>query len=96
MSFTCVIKVVPLSGRTAAILDKNKVLKCYLKSPPENGKANKELIQYLAKALKIPQMSVTLVSGATGRTKLVRINTGHTYEQLLDALEVPRQLGVIE
>lgn len=94
--FTCIIKVIPSSGRTATAINKNGTLKCYLKSPPEDGKANKELIQYLAKALKIPQTAVTIVSGATSRTKLIRITTDHTYEQLLDALEIPAQVSILK
>lgn len=94
MAFTCVIKVVPAAGRVAAILDKNKTLKIYLKSPPEGGKANKELITMIAKALKIPQSMVTIVSGATARTKLIRVATAHTYEELLAALHISQQLSM--
>ena len=94
--FTCLIKVVPSSGRNTVTLDKNKTLKWHLKSPPEDGKANKELMQSVAKALKIPQNAVTIVSGATSRTKLIRITTDHTYEQLLDVLEIPQQLDLLK
>lgn len=92
--FTCIIKVVPSSGRLGAVLDKNSQLKCYLKSPPEDGKANQELIKYIAQALKIPQKMVTIVTGATSRTKLIRVATDHTYEQLLDALDIEKQMSI--
>ncbi len=94
--FTCIVKVVPSAGRIAAILDKNNQLKCYLKSPPEDGKANAELIKYFAHALKIPQKSITIVTGATNRTKLIRVATDHTYEQLLDALDIAKQLTILK
>jgi uncharacterized protein len=93
---TIIIKIIPSSGRQAITLKKNNLLTCYLKSPPEDGKANKELIQFLAKALKIPQSAVTIVSGAMRRTKLIRIAIDHTYEQLLAALEIPEQLGLLK
>jgi uncharacterized protein (TIGR00251 family) len=92
--FTCIVKVVPSSGRSNVILDKNNQLKWYLKSPPENGKANQELIKAIAKALKIPQNMVTIVTGATSRTKLIRVATDHTYEQLLDVVGIERQMKI--
>jgi len=92
--FTCIVKVVPSSGRSVTVLDKNNQLKWYLKSPPEDGKANQELIKSIAQALKIPQKMVTIVTGATSRTKLIRVATDHTYEQLLDATGIERQLRI--
>ncbi len=92
--FTCMIKVSPSSGRNAVAFDKNGQLKWHLKSPPEDGKANQELIKSVAQALKIPQNMVTIVTGATNRTKLIRVSTEHTYEQLLDALGIAKQLTI--
>jgi len=45
MSLVFDLKVVPRSGRNKWVLDKSGKLKCYLKSPPEKGLANKELIK---------------------------------------------------
>lgn len=92
--FTCVIKVVPSSGRSQAMLDKTNQLKWYLKSPPEDGKANQELIKAIAQALKIPQKMVTIVTGVMRRTKLVRVATDYTYEQLLNAVGIEKQLKI--
>jgi uncharacterized protein (TIGR00251 family) len=92
--FTCIIKVVPSSGRSMASLDKNNQLKWHLKSPPEDGKANQELIKAIAQALKIPHNMVTIVTGAIRRTKLIRVATDHTYEQLLNAVKVEKQLKI--
>jgi uncharacterized protein (TIGR00251 family) len=92
--FTCIVKVVPSSGRSMASLDKNNQLKWYLKSPPEDGKANQELIKAVAQALKVPQKMVTIVTGATSRTKLIRVTTDHTYEQLLDAVGIEKQMTI--
>lgn len=92
--FTCIIKVVPSSGRSQTMLDKTNQLKWYLKSPPEDGKANQELIKAIAQALKIPQKMVTIVTGATGRTKLIRVATDHTYDQLLNAMGIEKQLTI--
>lgn len=44
-----------------------------LNSPPEKGKANHELVEYLAGALKMPRAAVTIVRGVASRHKTVRI-----------------------
>lgn len=40
-----------------------------LRAVPEDGKANKALIKFLAKQWKIPSSSISLKSGATSRYK---------------------------
>jgi len=85
------VKVVPSSGKSTCVLDKNDNLKCYLKSPPEKGKANKELIKLLATALSIAQQHVCLISGLTSRNKKVRIDLDITFEQLLEKLGIEFQ-----
>ena len=61
-------------------------VKLSIQAPPVDGKANAALCAFLADRLKIPIAAVTLVSGASGRDKRVRIN-GVTPEQALTALE---------
>jgi len=69
------IKVVPNYSRTEffAIMDDN-TLKIRLKAVPEKWKANTELIRFLSEALQIQKTSIELISWATDRTKLIRIN----------------------
>jgi uncharacterized protein len=47
-----------------------------LKSPPVDGKANAELIALLAEHFRCPKAAVTIKAGASGRNKLVRVETG--------------------
>jgi uncharacterized protein (TIGR00251 family) len=42
-------------------------------APPENGKANAALIQLLAKIWRQPKTALTIIAGATSRTKLLHI-----------------------
>lgn len=51
-------------------------LKVQVTTVPENGKANAALIKLLAKALKCPKTSLTIISGATDRNKVVAISGG--------------------
>ena len=44
-----------------------------LRSPPVDGKANKELLSLVARHFACPKSAVSLKSGASARTKLVRI-----------------------
>jgi len=53
--------------------DGDVFLKVRVTAVPEDGKANKALIQLLAKALRIPKSSISFVSGETARKKILRI-----------------------
>ena len=44
-----------------------------LKSPPVDGKANDELVALVARHFGCSKSAVSIKSGASGRTKLVRI-----------------------
>ncbi len=86
MSLIIYLKVVPASGQQKWAIGKNGELKAYLKNQPEKGLANKELIKMLAKALRIPQDDVQILSGDKARTKKIKIQALITYEHLLTTL----------
>jgi uncharacterized protein (TIGR00251 family) len=94
MSLMIEIRVAPSAGKQQCILDKSGRLKCYLKSPAERGLANQELIELLARALKVPQKTIRIVAGATARTKLVCIEHIITVEKVLAALGIEKQLNI--
>lgn len=48
-------------------------LKARVSAPPEDGKANKALVQLLAKELGLAKSAVSILSGETARTKILRI-----------------------
>jgi hypothetical protein len=48
-------------------------IKIRLKAVPEKGKANEELIRFLAEELGVRKDTIEVVSGATDTVKLVRI-----------------------
>ncbi len=49
-------------------------LKVRLKAPPVDGAANKELIRFLSKLLKVPKSGFTLLKGHANRRKVMQIN----------------------
>lgn len=68
------IRVAPRASKDEIAGLHGDALKVRLCAPPVEGKANEALVRFLAKTLDIPARSVELVSGATGRNKLVRIH----------------------
>ena len=87
------VKVVPGSGRIAWKRE-GDLLKCYVKSPAENGKANRELIGLIAKALGIPVRDVTIILGATARKKRIRIDAVVTRAMILEKLGIVQQMSL--
>ena len=53
-----------------------RVLKVKIAAPPVEGKANKEIVLFLAKALGVTKSSIKVVHGTSGRIKLVEIPDG--------------------
>ena len=50
-----------------------RVLKVKIAAPPVEGKANKEIVLFLAKLLKVTKSSIEVVHGTSGRIKLVEL-----------------------
>ena len=88
MPFIFEVKVFPGSGRKGWAIDKSGNLKCYLKSPAEQGKANDELIKNIAKALGITQNRVSIISGELSRKKRIRVEAEMTFNQFLQFLGI--------
>ncbi|MBY5332572.1 DUF167 domain-containing protein [Rhizobium leguminosarum] len=85
------VRLTPNGGRDAldgieADGEGKAFLKARVTSVPEKGKANKALILLIAKSLRIPKSSVSLVSGETARKKILRIDGDP--EDLLKKLEM--------
>ena len=59
--------------RPDAVLDGRAALAARVRAVPEKGKANKALIQLLAKAAGVAPSSVSLISGDTSRVKVLQV-----------------------
>ena len=68
------VKVKPNSKQQKILEELDGSLTVYLKSPPVDGQANKELIEVLAKKFHISKSYITIKSGALSRQKLIEIN----------------------
>ncbi|GAB4182484.1 MAG: DUF167 domain-containing protein [Coleofasciculaceae cyanobacterium] len=69
------VKVKPNSKKQAIEESADGNLTAYLKSPPVDGKANKELIELLAEKFDVPKSQVRITSGLSSRIKWVEIET---------------------
>jgi len=69
-----VVRVTPRSARDEVIGYADGVLRVRLRAPPVDGKANDSLVRLLASRFGIPARDLDIISGATGRTKHVRVS----------------------
>jgi uncharacterized protein (TIGR00251 family) len=83
---TFAVKVHPRAKKNAITGELGEALKISLTAPPIDGKANEACIEFFAKLLKVPRSSVTIASGQSSRTKVIRVIG-------LSAEEIRRRLG---
>lgn len=86
MPITIDIKVIPRARAQKIQQDATYTLRCHVKSPPEDNKANQELIQLLAKELGIPKRDISIVTGATSRIKRLHIASITSVQELYKRL----------
>jgi hypothetical protein len=67
-------RIVPGSSRTAVCGLFDGMLKIKVSAPPEKGKANQCLLEFLAKQLGVKKNAVHLVSGQTNRVKRLQVS----------------------
>jgi uncharacterized protein (TIGR00251 family) len=81
------IRVIPRARRTEVSGRRGEAILIRLAAPPVDGAANTELVAFLADRLDVPQRTIAIVRGATGRDKAVAIDG-------LTPGEVARRLGL--
>lgn len=72
------LRVTPRASRNAvaglaATADGGAALKVTVTTVPEDGKANQAVVELLAKAWRTPKSSISVVSGATDRNKIILV-----------------------
>jgi len=69
------IKVMPGAGKSlVSELLADETIKIALKAQAEKGKANLELISFLASEFKVSKESIKIISGRSSKIKLLKIN----------------------
>lgn len=78
---TFAVKVIPRASRTEIVGVEGDAVKIRLCAPPVEGRANEALVKFLADMFRLSKSNVEIVTGETGRRKLVRLR-GVRGEQL--------------
>jgi hypothetical protein len=68
------LHVQPGARRTAVAGEHGQRLKVALRSPPVDGKANEELLRFLAEALGLRRSGLRLASGQASREKTIALD----------------------
>jgi uncharacterized protein (TIGR00251 family) len=74
-SITLQVKVKPSARVSSLCQEPDGTWRAQLKSPPIDGKANLELIALVADHFGCHRSAVVIRSGASGRMKLVKVET---------------------
>ncbi len=85
-SVTFWLNVKPRSARERLRVGGNGELRLEIHAPATEGQANDACIRFLARALRLPQACVVILSGARSRRKCLRI-TGHSPEDTVAHLD---------
>ncbi len=80
------IKLLPKSSRNQVVGREGEHFKVKVTAPPVEGRANKALIDLLAKKLGIPKGHIEIITGKSSRLKSVRID-GLSQEDIIRKVE---------
>lgn len=67
------VKIIPNSARNKVVGWHDNYLKIKINASPEKGKANKELISFLADKFNLAKSSIKILKGQTNRIKLIEL-----------------------
>ncbi len=79
------LKVLPRSSSNKVVGMEGDAIKIKIAAPPEKGKANDEVVFFLASLLKVAKSNIAIEGGERSRNKLVRIY-GVKKEEVFDKL----------
>ena len=85
------VKVQPGAAKNEIIGVQGDVLKIKINAPPVKGKANKALMDFLAKELGVKKSEIEIVSGHTSRVKKIKVmgeGTEKILQELIDNISV--------
>lgn len=76
---TLIVQITPKSSKNQIVGwikdEKGRdILKIKIAAVPEDGKANRALVAFLANTLKLPKSAITIASGEASRVKALRIS----------------------
>jgi uncharacterized protein (TIGR00251 family) len=81
------IRAQPKASKTELAGEHGDALKIRIAAPPVDGEANRELLRFLAKRLHVTGSSIRVVSGESGRNKVIEVQ-GTSPTAILAALNM--------
>ena len=79
------VKVTPNAGRNEITGVKEGVLQVKIGAPPDKGKANKELVDFLSEKLGVKKSAVLIIKGQASRNKVITVD-GLNGEEIIKRL----------
>jgi uncharacterized protein (TIGR00251 family) len=79
------VKAIPRASRSEVAGIHGDMVRIRLAAPPVDGAANEELVRFLAETLSVSRTAILLVSGKTGRSKVLLVS-GVAMEQAFQKL----------
>lgn len=67
------VRVTPKAAANRIAVDADGLIRVYVTTVPEGGKATAAVVQLLAKAIGIPKSRLVLIRGETAREKTFRV-----------------------
>ncbi|OGN88076.1 MAG: hypothetical protein A2Z74_04370 [Chloroflexi bacterium RBG_13_46_9] len=67
------VQVHPSAKRNEILRFENGIWHLKIAAPPVEGKANKELVDFLSEVLKVSKSRISIEKGATSRKKLIAV-----------------------
>lgn len=68
------VRVQPRALQSNIVGEIEGSLKVKIAAPPADGKANEELIKFLAKQFDLPKRDIEIISGETAKNKIIRLH----------------------
>ena len=81
------VHVKPLRNETKLLCEQDGTLTMHVAAPPVKGKANREIVRWLSKRLRISSSNVQLVAGFHSNVKVIEI-TGMIEAEIAAALGI--------
>ena len=81
------VHVKPLRNETKLLCEPDGTLTIHVAAPPVKGKANREIVRWLSKKLRISSSNVQLVAGVHSNVKVIEI-TGMAEAEIAAALGI--------
>ena len=83
------VHVMPNAPQTLVQGLHDGALRIRLKAPPVDGKANQELVAWLARELKLPRAGIELIRGDSARRKQLRVAQASVADARRERLQPP-------